>query len=134
MHIAMKLLPLGALALGLASCATMDTVKQAPLDQGISHPFDASYDRTSAATLKALSSLNVNITSSNEDATGTIYLVSKSLSAFSWGEVGRVYVKKTGAPPTVVFVDWEKRSTLQITGTGADEFSNTLFDAIGHAL
>lgn len=118
----------------LAACANMDTVKNAPPDQGLSRAFDASYDRTTAATLKALSSLNVNITNAAEDSSGTTYLVSKPMSMFSWGEVGRVRVQRSSAPPTLVFVDWRKRDTVQITGTGADEFSSTLFAEIAKSL
>jgi hypothetical protein len=119
-----------AAAFVVAGCANMSAVSNAPLGSGISSSFNSSYDHTNAATLKALSSLNINITSSKEDATGTIYLVSKPMSAFSYGEVGRVYVKKSGSPPILVFVNWEKRDQLQITGTDSTEFSQELFARI----
>ena len=79
-----------ALGAALAGCASLDTVKNAPLNDGMPQTFDATYDRTSAATLKALTALNITITNSTEDANGTIYLVTKPISGFSWGEVGRV--------------------------------------------
>ena len=130
----MRSLITGILLLGIAvggsGCATMDTVKDAPQQEGISRSFNAPYDSTVAAALKALAGLNVNVTSSSQDGNGTTYLVSKSLSAWSWGEVGRVYVEKSVAPPTTVFVDWKKRDALQITGTGSDEASQAIFNAI----
>ena len=44
-----------------------------------------------------------------DDQQGTIYLVSKPLSAFSWGEIGRVFLKKATNLPTTVYIDWQKR-------------------------
>ena len=118
------------LLIGVVGCADMNTVKNAPLDQGIAQDFDATYDHTTAMTLAALTSLNVSITSSSEDAAGTTYLVSKSLSAWSWGEVGRVFVKRQPAAPTTVVVNWQKRLQSQLSGTGSDEFAQALFNAI----
>ena len=126
-------LALGLVA-SLAACANIDTVKDAPLDEGKSQSFSATYDHTAAATLKALSSLNVEIASSSQDATGTIFLVSKPLSFGSWGEVGRIWVKKSAAPPTAVYVNWKKRATGAITGTSEDEFAAALFKAIASDL
>lgn len=118
----------------LAGCATSDTVRKAPIETGISHSFAGSYDHTAAATMKALSSLNINITSSEVQPVGTVIFVSKPISAFSWGEVGRVIVKKSDAAPTTVVVNWEKRDQLQITGTDSAEFTNVLFSTIDKLL
>ncbi|MGD1934227.1 MAG: hypothetical protein ACFB0Z_06925 [Candidatus Phaeomarinobacter sp.] len=64
----------GFLIVGLAAgCANTNTVKSAALDSGRSQTFPASYDRTNAATLTALQSMNISITSSSEDARGTTY-------------------------------------------------------------
>jgi hypothetical protein len=122
------------LVAGLAACANIETVKDAPLGEGKSQSFSATYDHTAAATLKALSSLNIEIQSSNQDASGTIFLVSKPMSFASWGEVGRIWVKKSAAPPTVVYVNWKKRATGAITGTSEDDFANALFKAIASDL
>ena len=124
---------MAVLACGVAGCADLDTVKNAPLDTGISHDFDAPYTRLTAATLTVLSSENINVVGSSEDATGTIYLVDKPIALGSWGEVGRIYVKKTAAPPTTVIVYWEKRAR---SGAGIDarEFTRTFFDAVGKQL
>jgi uncharacterized protein YceK len=125
------IIALGAL---LSGCASIDTVKNAPLTDGQQQTFRARYDRTTASTLKALTVLNTNISSAAEDGNGTIYLVSKPLSGFSWGEVGRVFVKKAANPPTTVYVDWQKRVQTQVTGTSQDEFANTVFGSISSAL
>jgi hypothetical protein len=118
----------------LTSCASSETVRNAPLTDARSKPFNASYERTNAATLKALSAMNVDVTESSEDARGTTYMVEKALTGFSWGEIGRVLVQKSAAPPTTVYVNWEKRARYQITGTGQNEFSDALFFQIDRGL
>lgn len=122
-----------ALICGIAGCADLDTVKNAPLDKGITHVFDAPYNRVTAVTLTVLSSENINVVGSSEDATGTIYLVDKPIAVTSWGEVGRIYVKKTVAPPTTVIVYWEKRARGG-EGIGAEEFTRVFFAAVGKQL
>lgn len=121
-------------ASGLAGCASMSTVQNASVGSGPSRAFDADYDRTNAATLTALQGMNVSITSSSENERGTTYLVSKSMNAFSWGEVGRVIVARSEGDSTTVHVNWEKRSQLQITGTSESEFSGQLFVQIANRL
>jgi hypothetical protein len=61
-------------------------------------------------------------------------MISKSSTAFSWGEVGRIMVDRTAKPPTPVRVLWEKRSQMQITSTGQAEFSQNLFEGIHQRL
>lgn len=118
----------------LAGCASIDTVEQAALTDGISQSFNANYDSVSGATLKGLSTLNVTVRSSDKTDGGMTLLVSKAVNAFSWGEVGRIYIERSVTPPTKVFVVWEKRSQLQITGTSAEEFSKALFNAVSASL
>lgn len=128
-----RALLLGALIASMAGCADLDTVKNAPLDTGISHEFNAPYTRLTAATLTVLSSENINVVGSSEIETGTIFLVDKSIALGSWGEVGRIYVKKSAAPPTTVIVYWEKRARGG-AGIGAEEFTRTFFDALAKQL
>jgi len=84
--------------------------------------------------MKALSTLNINITGSSTESIGTIILVSKPISAFSWGEVGRVVVMKSDTTPITVVVNWQKRDQIQLTGTDANEFTSTLFSMIDKSL
>ena len=122
------------LTASLGGCASMDTVAEAPLASGVSQSFPASFDSVSGATVKALTTLNVSVTNSEQKPAGLVILVTKQLSAFSWGEVGRIYVQKSTSAPTSVYVLWEKRYQLQISGTGQSEFSDSLFKAIANAL
>jgi uncharacterized lipoprotein len=129
----LRLLATASLAGALGACATAETVRDAPASAGVSAVFQAPYDRVAAATLDALRGLNVNITGSSEDQDGTKIQVTKSLNLFSWGEVGRVTVERKPPPGTTatpVRVYWEKRSTLQITGTTQSDFSEELFKGI----
>ncbi|MGE0154472.1 MAG: hypothetical protein AB7R90_17785 [Reyranellaceae bacterium] len=118
----------------LAACATADTVRDAAPDAGVSESFAAPYDKVSAATLAAARNLRINITGTEEKAEGLHVQVTKSMNLFSWGEVGRIIVRRSPAPPTEVLVYWEKRSQLQITGTGQTEFSRELFGGIREQL
>jgi len=121
------------LSFSVVGCADLDTVRNAPLDKGVARDFDVPYNHLTAATLTALSSVNVNLVSSSEDATGTTYIIDKSITFTSWGEVGRIYVKKAPAPPTTMIVYWEKRARGG-EGIGAEEFTRVFFDAVAKQL
>lgn|SRR5579883_2059174 len=122
----------GVLALG--GCADLDTVKNAAKESGTARSFTAPYDEVTAATLESIRQLDVGIAGTEEKPEGLVVLVSKPLSAFSYGEVGRVLVERSPAPPTNVRIVWEKRYQLQISGTGEDEFSREVFTRIGATL
>jgi hypothetical protein len=124
----------GALLFVLGACATSESVQNARVDAGVVEAFDAPYDRVAAATLETIRGLGVNITSTEQEAGGLRVMVSKPATAFSWGEVGRIMVERAPEPPTPVRVLWEKRSQMQITGTGQAEFSQNLFAGIRQRL
>ncbi|HUA53711.1 MAG TPA: hypothetical protein VMB81_16180 [Candidatus Sulfotelmatobacter sp.] len=118
----------------LVACATMDTVKNAPATAGAVSSFNAPYDKVTAATFESLRGLRVEISSSNEQPEGLVILVSKSMTAFSYGEIGRITVERSQGATTNVRVVWEKRDQVQITGTSQQEFSKDLFAGIQTAL
>lgn len=121
----------------LGACATAETVRDAPVSAGVSDVFQAPYDKVAAATLDTLRGLRVNITGTNEDQDGTKIQITKSINLFSWGEVGRVIVERRPPPGTIatpVRVYWEKRSTMQLTGTSQSDFSTELFNGIRERL
>ena len=122
------------LLLTLGACATSETARDAPIDAGVSNTYAAPYDRVSAATFETIRALNVNITATEEKPNGLQIQVSKSANLFSWGEVGRIVIERSPAPPTVVRVFWQKRSQVQITGTSQTDFSNDLFAGIQQRL
>lgn len=126
----LKGLILGGLLLAVGGCANLGTVRDAPLTAGTVQAFAASYDQTTAATLATLNQFNVTITSTQEQPTGLQILVTKFTPLSGWGEVGRILVERTAAPPTPVRVVWERRSQLSFTGTGQAEFSRELYSGI----
>ena len=114
----------------LAACANLDTVSEAATTQGVSKEFRGDYEVVKAATLASVQGLNVNIKQTGQDADGFNILFTKSISAFSWGEVGRVYVVKKSDAATMVYVHSEKRSKMQITGFDEDDFADSIFDGV----
>ncbi|MEQ1784351.1 MAG: hypothetical protein ABMA14_23605 [Hyphomonadaceae bacterium] len=49
------------------------------------------------------------------------------MTGFSWGEVGRIVVTPAGETAARVFVDTEKVSQMQLTGTSESEFARDIF-------
>ncbi len=125
---------MGAAALAmLAGCATSSDVMNAPLTAGVSKDFSAPYDTTKRLTLESVQGLNVDVKSTQESGDVYTILFAKPMSAFSWGEIGRVNVMDLH-PNSRVSVVSEKRSKYQLTGTDEDEFAQAVFDGIEHAL
>jgi len=120
--------------LGLAACASSQTVREAPLEEGVVESFDRPYDQVAAGVIATLHDMNIKINSSEELPDRLEIMVSKPVDLFSWGEVGRVIVVKSPAPPTAVRVLWEKRYQAQITGTGQTEFSQDFFGRVASKL
>lgn len=82
--------------------------------------------------------LGLGITETRVSDPTTQIFFTKAISAFSWGEVGRIDV--TGLTTTgtsgssVVAITSAKRSTLQITGTSEKEFAQQIFSGISMRL
>ena len=111
----------------LSSCATADTVRTAPVTQGLSQAFAAPYEAVKAAALEAVQRLNVDIQGSDETPERFQIRFSKPISAFSWGEVGVVNVVAVDAQTTRVYVNTEKRDQMQLTGTSEQRFATVIF-------
>lgn len=129
----MKMVLVGIAALMLTGCATSSSVKEAPLSAGLSRDYEAPYSQVKRLALESVQGLNVDVGSTVED--GSVYTIefSKSMSAFSWGEVGLVRVIDMD-PDTRVSVLSEKRAKFQLTGTDEGEFAKSIFEGIDHAL
>ncbi len=95
-HTLSRLMALVAFVVLLTSCATGKSVQNAPEDAGTSHAFNAAFDLVKPATLESMknSDLGINIKRSYQNDDGFNIVFNKSISAFSWGSVGRVLVKK----------------------------------------
>lgn len=120
--------------LAMSACATGAGVDKRPLNSGTSREYQVPAAKVGAAAKAALATLPVSMTGERVEAGSTVYNFVKSVTAFSWGEVGRVVVTPKGESAASVFVDTEKRSQMQITGTSEAQFSAKIFDGIAAEL
>lgn len=118
----------------LGACATAGTLAARPLDSGTSMEFAAASPRVVEAAKQTLLALSMGANSVTEQAGSTILNFQKSMTAWSWGEVGRIVVTPAGETATKVYVDTEKVSQMQITGTNESEFSRDIFSGIKERL
>lgn len=123
-----------SLAFILSGCATGAGVDSRPLNSGTSRTFEAPFAQVSAAADSTLAGMNITVQGSRMQETSRVINFTKSVSAFSWGEVGKVVITPVDADTTTVFLDSEKRYQVQVTGTNEDEFSSSVFGGIAAAL
>lgn len=122
-----------SLILVLAACANAATVQQAPADAGVMRSFDATYDQVRAAALGGLTLLRLQPSTQSETTEGHMILVARPPHGFSWGEVGRILIERSSAPPTTVRVLYEKRLTVQFAGSQS-AFARNLFAKMDEVL
>ena len=129
---------LAALALAvapLAACATSVTVAEAPLNAGISRDFEGNFETVrEAARASVQSDLPVAIRGVEERGGAYIINYEIGVSAFSWGEVGRVVVFPVDGDTTRVTLHNEKRYQVQVTGQGERRLAEQLFEAVQRRL
>jgi len=111
----------------LVGCANMDTVRNEDVQDDTTRVFDAAYTPTKKAAMTSLQQLDLHIEETVAVEGGEHIMFSKPISAFSWGEVGRVRVTKKTAARTEVGIRSHKRSRVQITGTSQREFADRIF-------
>jgi hypothetical protein len=120
-----------AAAAMLGACATAATLDARPLDSGTAMEFAARVAEAAKQTLLALSMGANNV---REQSGSTVISFQKGLTAWSYGEVGRIVVTPLGETSARVHVDTEKISQMQITGTNESEFSRDIFSGIKERL
>jgi hypothetical protein len=118
----------------LAGCAGMGSVEDAPPDKGVSNTYHAPYEATTAAALETMKALNLTVKDQLDTEGNTAITFVKSMSAFSWGEVGRVMVKRLDAGSTQVTVLASKRYKVQVTGSTQNDFARQIFAGISERL
>ena len=118
----------------LGACATAGTLAARPLDSGTAMDFAAPAPRVVEAAKQTLLALSMGANNVTEQAGSTVLNFQKSMTAWSWGEVGRIVVTPAGETASKVYVDTEKVSQMQITGTSESEFSRDIFSGIKERL
>jgi hypothetical protein len=118
----------------LTACATVVSVQDAPVTEGIMQEFAVGYDVMKAAALESVERLNVDVQGTDENAERFQIRFSKPISAFSWGEVGVVNVVRVDDTHARVYVNSEKRNQSQISGTSERQFADQIFANINESL
>lgn len=117
----------------LTGCATSTDIAATSADEGSSKSYSIPFESLKRLTFESIKGLNVDV-KGVEESNGT-YIVnfSKPISAFSWGEVGKVIVSNKG-PASTVTVIASKRMKVQVTGTNQQEFAEAVFEGIDYAI
>ncbi len=96
--------------------------------------FEAAKPAVETAVVSSIENLGYNLKEVKKAEPTTQIYFSKSMSAFSWGEVGRVDVTRVGDTHTVLTLDSETRYKLQITGTSEKDFAKQIFAEVRKSL
>ena len=118
------------LAFGLmviSACATTASLKQEPLDQGVSRIFVGNYDTILKAARDATVAAGLHLESVDkvDEHTWTL-LGKKDASAWSAGEMVRVVVQQTGSDSTAVRIISKKRIATNVAARG--DYSQAIFN------
>ena len=116
------------LLIALGACANASTVAEEPLRSGEQAMFSASYEKVIDTTISSLREMHITVTQITEQNDGTIILISRHPGAFSWGEVGRVFVEKPSGPNTTIYMVMDRR----FSGLSTSNFSDKLFVSINN--
>lgn len=108
----------------------MAKVKNAPLHAGDSKSYeDVSYKTLVKYARQAVTESGLSIESSEKIDDETFMVMSKAkASAWSWGEIVRVVVKKEDDKKCIVRVYTKKRVDINITAKG--DYSKSIFSSI----
>lgn len=121
------------LVLFVSACSTT-TVASRDQDAGTIQVFQSSYESVVAATQKALTNQKLKITDTTQgDAQTTLSFV-KPVSAFSWGEAGRVIVRKVDDERSQILVTSAKNVAVNVTGTSEKTFARNIFGEVNSLL
>lgn len=122
--------------LALGGCASQSTLEKRTMDESAypSQTYSASSKKVVEATVQAINTLGYSLKNVTEKNDITEVYFSKPMSAFSWGEVGRIDIRSLGETQTKVILSTEKRYQVQITGTKQSEFAQQIFSSLAAQL
>ena len=116
----------------LAACASAGGMRAEPLDVGVVREFNGDYTTVLRATRNAVASAGLAVDSYDEVNDSTAMIVAKKgSSAWSWGELVRVVIQKSGDRVAVRVLSRRKMAT-NVTAKG--DYSDTIFSNIELAL
>ena len=121
-------------ALTLAGCASESTIVEVSEETGTSQAFSARVETVSAAAASTLTDLGLNLKDTTTAESGAVTLVfSKPVSAFSWGEVGKIVISPAAGGAQVTVIS-RTRAAIQLFGTTQTTFAGQIFAGISSKL
>jgi len=112
--------------LGVAGCRTVSDLRTAALTEGAQRNFADDYDEVTRASVAAVKSLDLTIEEVTQVDKNTWHvLATAGVSAFSWGELVRVSVRRQPARDVSVWVLTLRR--LAVNVTAKDDYSPEVF-------
>jgi len=110
-------------------CASTSSIQNAPLHAGISRSFNAGYMQTLKAAREAMVETGLQIETATEvDKNNYMIIGKKGTSAFSWGELVRVVVTRSGPGETTVRVYTKRRIATNLAAKG--DYANSILSNI----
>ena len=116
----------------LVACANADSIAQQPLDAGLVRTYDVPPERLRAAIVESMHILKIHTTTQEEKPEHFLINFTRPPRFTNLvGDVGRVVIERTGAPPTNVRVLYDRR----FMEMGTDErFARNLFTKVDQVL
>jgi hypothetical protein len=113
---------------GITSCATVGGVRDVPLDEGVSRVFQADIARVVQAARESILEAGLRMEEVNElDGNGWMFIATRDMTEWSWGEIVRVVISGTSATETTVWVVSERKSATNFT---AEDFTTAILTNI----
>jgi hypothetical protein len=117
----------------LVGCASAGGMKNAPLEAGVAREFPGSYEAIVRAARDATVQAGLAIDSFTDvDSSTAMIVAKKGSSLFSYGELVRVVVQRTGQNRTAVRVYTKRKLATNVTAKG--DYSETIFENIALSL
>ncbi|AHB86029.1 hypothetical protein KQ247_03910 [Ruegeria pomeroyi] len=114
----------------LTACATSETVEKSGSQAGVSQVFDAPISKVVSSAETVLEKQGLNITKSTVAQNEAVIIFSKPVSAFSWGEVGKLTFTSVAPDKTQAFITTQRRGTLNVTAKSEAAFAREIFGGI----
>lgn len=128
-----KALSYSIFVLIFSGCATVDSINNAPLSEGVHRAFNADYDMVLRAARKSVIEAGLIIETARRSNDKTWVVIGKKcISSGSYRQLVRVVVKKTGESEAEVRVLTKRRYALDLTAEG--DYSESILSNIDSKL
>jgi len=118
----------------LVSACSTTTVANRSEAVGTTQDFQSSYESVISATQTALTNQKLKITETSSGETQTTISFVKPVSAFSWGEAGRIIVRKIDDQRSQLLLTSAKNVAVNVTATSEKTFAKNIFGEVSNIL